>query len=440
MIETVKNLRIDTANFVVRERYLNAIGAFSDQPVVKVLKGMRRVGKSVIMRLLIEQLLNSSVPGANIMYINKESLEFDALKDYRDLYRYTVDYFKADATASQSTMVRQAHHDNEAHQDSVVAPHSSKRYILIDEIQEIEGWERAVSSFLADGLGDVIISGSNANLLSSELATLISGRYVEIPVYPLTFREFLTFRKDKAGSPEEEFKNYLKYGGLPGIHQLPSNDEVIFSYLNSILNTVLYKDVITRHKIRDASIFDKLVRYLFDNIGNITTAKKISDYFKSQRVKTSVDTVLNYINYVEQSLLIDKAPRYDIKGRKLLEFFDKVFLNDIGLRHGLIGYREKDINGLLENIVFKELQARGYRMSIGVIDQMEIDFVAEKHGGRKYIQVCYSLGSEAAIEREFGNLEKIKDNYEKIVISMDKFFPAERNGIIHRYLIDFLLE
>jgi len=250
----------------------------------------------------------------------------------------------------------------------------------------------------------------------------------------------LTFRKDKAGSPEEEFKNYLKYGGLPGIHQLPSNDEVIFSYLNSILNTVLYKDVITRHKIRDASIFDKLVRYLFDNIGNITTAKKISDYFKSQRVKTSVDTVLNYINYVEQSLLIDKAPRYDIKGRKLLEFFDKVFLNDIGLRHGLIGYREKDINGLLENIVFKELQARGYRMSIGVIDQMEIDFVAEKHGGRKYIQVCYSLGSEAAIEREFGNLEKIKDNYEKIVISMDKFFPAERNGIIHRYLIDFLLE
>lgn len=440
MIETVKNLRIDTANFVVRERYLNAIGAFSDQPVVKVLKGMRRVGKSVIMRLLIEQLLNSSVPGANIMYINKESLEFDALKDDRDLYRYTVDYFKADATASQSTMVRQAHHDNGAHQDSVVAPQSSKRYIFIDEIQEIEGWERAVSSFLADGLGDVIISGSNANLLSSELATLISGRYVEIPVYPLTFREFLTFRKDKAGSPEEEFKNYLKYGGLPGIHQLPSNDEVIFSYLNSILNTVLYKDVITRHKIRDASIFDKLVRYLFDNIGNITTAKKISDYFKSQRVKTSVDTVLNYINYVEQSLLIDKAPRYDIKGRKLLEFFDKVFLNDIGLRHGLIGYREKDINGLLENIVFKELQARGYRMSIGVIDQMEIDFVAEKHGGRKYIQVCYSLGSEAAIEREFGNLEKIKDNYEKMVISMDKFFPAERNGIIHRYLIDFLLE
>ena len=420
----MEDLRINTANFVVRERYLGAIEAFIDQPVVKVLKGMRRVGKSVIMRLLIEQLIDSGVPAANILYINKESLEFDAVKDYRDLYRYAVDFFK----------------------DGVVA--TGRKYILIDEIQEIEGWERAVASFLADGLGDVVISGSNASLLSSELATLISGRYVEIPVYPLTFREFLTFRKDKkdkgdgadkAADTETEFKNYLRYGGLPGIHQLPFNDEVIFSYLNSILNTVLYKDVITRHKIRDASIFDKLVRYLFDNVGNITTAKKVADYFKSQRIRTSVDTVLNYINYVEASLLIDKAPRYDIKGRKLLEFFDKVFLNDIGLRHGLIGYREKDINGLLENIVFKELQARGYKMSIGVIDQMEIDFIAEKQNDKKYIQVCYSLGNEAAIEREFGNLEKIKDNYEKIVISMDRFFPAERNGIIHRYVIDFLL-
>lgn len=422
----MENLRIDTANFVVRERYLGAIEGFIDQPVVKVLKGMRRVGKSVIMRLLIERLINSGVPAANILYINKESLEFDAVKDYRDLYRYAVDYLKD--------------------KDGVVA--TGRKYILIDEIQEIEGWERAVASFLADGLGDVVISGSNASLLSSELATLISGRYVEIPVYPLTFREFLTFRKNKedkrdgadiAADTETEFKNYLRYGGLPGIHRLPSDDEVIFSYLNSILNTVLYKDVITRHKIRDASIFDKLVRYLFDNVGNITTAKKIADYFKSQRVRTSVDTILNYINYVEESLLIDKVPRYDIKGRKLLEFFDKVFLNDIGLRHGLIGYRERDINGLLENIVFKELQARGYKMSIGVIDQMEIDFIAEKQNDKKYIQVCYSLGSEAAVEREFGNLEKIKDNYEKIVVSMDRFFPAERNGIIHRYVIDFLL-
>lgn len=441
----MESLKIDTAGYVVRERYLSALEAFIDQPVVKVLTGMRRVGKSVIMRLLIERLINRGVPGANILYINKESLEFDTLKDYRDLYRFVVDYLKggavaADPAAAAAGPVGAAAITAAATQVAAGSAAAARKYILIDEIQEIEGWERAVASFLADGLGDVVISGSNANLLSSELATLISGRYVEIPVYPLTFREFLTFRKDKAGSSEAEFNSYLRYGGLPGIHQLPSNDEVIFNYLNSILNTVLYKDVITRHKIRDASIFDKVVRYLFDNVGNITTAKKIADYFKSQRIRTSVDTILNYINYIEESLLIDKAPRYDIKGKKLLEFFDKVFLNDIGLRHGLIGYRERDINGLLENIVFKELQARGYKMSIGVVDQMEIDFIAEKQNDKKYIQVCYSLGSEEAVEREFGNLEKIKDNYEKTVISMDRFFPADRNGIIHRYLIDFLLE
>ncbi len=302
----MENYRIDPNKFIVREKYLAAINAFIDKPVVKVLKGMRRVGKSVIMRLLIEQLIGSGVPSANILYINKESLEFETLKNYRDLYRYAGEYFK----------------------DAAV---TGRKYILIDEIQEIEGWEKAVASFLADGLGDMVISGSNANLLSSELATLLSGRYVEIPVYPLTFREYLTFRKDDAQSAEEEFKNYLRYGGLPGIHQLPFDDEVIFNYLNSILNTVLYKDVITRHKIRDASIFDKLVRYLFDNVGNITTAKKVADYFKSQRIRTSVDTILNYISYIEASLLIDKAPRYDIKGKKYLEFFDKVFLNDIGL-------------------------------------------------------------------------------------------------------------
>ena len=440
MIETMDNSRSDTAPFVDRERYLSAIEAFIDRPVVKVLKGMRRVGKSVIMRLLIERLIDRGVSGANILYINKESLVFDAIKDYRDLYRYAVDYFKNGAARGASATTA----------TSASASAAGRRtYILIDEVQEIEGWERAVASFLADGLGDVVISGSNATLLSSELATLLSGRYVEIPVYPLTFREFLSFRNakrdggdrtDTAAEAENEFKNYLRYGGLPGIHQLPANDDVLFSYLNAVLNTILYKDVITRHKIRDASIFDKLVRYLFDNVGNITTAKRIADYFKSQRIRTSVDTILNYISYVEASLLIDKAPRYDIKGKRLLEFFDKVFLNDIGLRHGLIGYREEDINGLLENIVFKELQARGYKISIGVIDQLEIDFIAEKQNEKKYIQVCYGLGSEAAIEREFGNLEKIKDNYEKMVISMDRFFPAERNGILHRYLIDFLLE
>lgn len=402
---------IETSNFIPRDRYLNAIEAYRDRPVVKVLTGMRRVGKSVIMKLFIERLVKSGIPFQNIIYINKESLEFEALKDYQDLY---------------------------GHVRNQLQGITGKRYILIDEVQEIEGWEKTIASFLADGTADIIISGSNATLFSTELATLLSGRYVEIPVHPLTFREFLTFRRH-SNNIEQEFRYFLKYGGLPGLHLLPTDDEIIFGYLNSILNTILYRDVITRHKIRDVSVFDRIVRYIFDNIGNITSAKRIADYFKSQRLKVSVDTILNYINYMEAGLLIQKVSRYDLKGKKYLEFSDKYFLNDIGLRNGLIGYKEKDISGLIENLVFKELEARGYKLSIGIIGQNEIDFIAERQGKRKYIQVCYTLSTEDAVKREFGSLECIKDNYEKIVISMDRFFPDERNGIIHKYLLDFLL-
>jgi len=266
-----------------------------DKPIIKVLKGMRRVGKSVLMQLQIEELITSGIPQPNILYINKESLEFEFIKTYSDLYLYAKDYFK-DKTG--------------------------QKYIFIDEVQEIAEWEKAITSFLSEHLADIVISGSNARLLSSELATLLSGRYVEITVHPLTFREFLLFQRGSSHI-EWEFKNYLKYGGLPGLHQLPLSDEVIFNYLNSILNTILYRDVITRHKIRDASVFDKIVRYVFDNIGNITSAKRIADYFKSQRIKVSVDTILNYINYIEQGLLIERLPRYDLKGKKYLEFTDK---------------------------------------------------------------------------------------------------------------------
>lgn len=406
----IKNLIIDYSTLIPRDEYIKTIEHYTDKPIIKVLIGMRRTGKSTIIKLLIKNLLEKNIPDSNILYVNKESLEFDEIKNYKDLYLYVNNYFKNI---------------------------KGNKYIFIDEIQEIAEWEKSVASFLSDNLGDIVISGSNSKLLSSELATLLSGRYVEVEIYPLTFKEFLRFRQDKSDN-ETEFNNFLKYGGLPGIHFLPLKDEIIFNYLNSILNTVLYKDVIVRHKIRDAAIFDKVVKYLFDNIGSITTAKRIADYFKSQKIKISVDTVLSYINYIESSLVIYRVPRYDIKGRKFLEFYEKVFLNDIGLRNGFIGYREKDINGLLENIVYKELLFRGYKVSIGVLDQFEIDFIAEKQNDKKYIQVCYLLSSKDVIEREFGALEKIRDNYEKTVISMDKIFIEERNGIIHKYLIDFL--
>lgn len=408
----MRKLNIDTSNLIPRKSYLDKLENYINKPLIKVLIGMRRVGKSSLIKLFIHRLLKKGVPSSNILYINKESVEFDDIVNYKDLYRYVNNYFKGI---------------------------KGRKYIFIDEIQNIQQWEKTVTSFLADDFADIIISGSTSKLLSSELATLLSGRYIEIPVYPLTFKEFLEFRSSKLNI-EEEFKKFITYGGLPGIHKMELKDEFVFEYLNSVLNTILYKDIIARYEIRDIAIFDKIVRYLFDNIGSIISAKKISDYFKSQKIKVSVDTVLNYIDYIETGLLINKVYRYEIKGKKHLEFYHKIFLNDIGLRNGFIGYREKDINGILENIVYKELQFRGYKISVGVGDRFEIDFIAQKQNDLKYIQVCYLLAEESIIKREFGNLEKIKDNYEKIVISMDKFFPQERKGIKHWYLLDFLLE
>ena len=395
---------------IPREYYSNLLKKFMDRSIIKVLIGMRRSGKSSIMKLIINDLIKQNIPTDNIVYINKESLEFEEINTYKDLYNYVAKKLKTK---------------------------TGSKYIFIDEVQEIAEWEKAVISFYSENIGDIIISGSNSRLLSSELSTLLSGRYVELPVYPLTFKEFLKFRGDNLNI-DEEFNNYLKYGGLPGIHQLIFEEEIIFNYLNSILNTILYKDILIKYKIRDAALFDKVITYLFDNIGNITTAKKIADFFKSQNIKVSVDTILNYFRYIESTFIIDRIPRFDIKGKKLLEFYDKIFLNDIGLRNGLIGYKEKDINQILENIVYHHLKAMGYKVYIGKLNGFEIDFVVQKQNETKYIQVAYLLTDEKTVKREFGNLEKIKDNYEKIVISLDKFFPQEIRGIKHIYLIDFL--
>jgi hypothetical protein len=397
-----------------RSEYIGKLEGYLDKPLIKVLVGMRRVGKSSLMKILIERLIGKGIPEKNIVYINKESLEFDQIRNYNDLNSYIGDR---------------------------LVGVKGKKYIFIDEIQEIESWEKAATSMLADKAGDIFISGSNARLLSSELATLISGRYVEIAVHPLSFGEFLQFRK-KSGSAdlEAELRNYIKYGGLPGIHFLAFDDETVFGYLNSILNTVMLKDVVAKNQVRDVSALERIVRYLMDNLGNITTAKRIADYFKSQRLKISTDTVLNYISYLESGLLFKKINRYDLKGKKIMEFFDKIFLTDVGLRNGLVGFRDNDIDGILENIVCNELILRGYRVFIGALEGREIDFVAEKQNEKIYCQVCYKLGSPEIVAREFGNLEKIRDNYRKIVISLDRDFVADKNGIEHRQLLDFLLE
>lgn len=394
---------------IKRNFYIEKLKNYLDKPIIKVITGMRRVGKSTILLSLIEDL-KQNLDEQNIIYINKESLEFDFIRDYESLYKYIK---------------------------SQLPNNNEKKYVIIDEIQEIIFWEKAALSIYSEKLADIIITGSNAHLLSSEIATLISGRYIEIQIYPLTFSEYLLFRGNNVASNEDEFQKFLKFGGLPGTH-LFNNESDVLDYLNSILNTLLLKDVVKRNNIRDVRLLEKIALYLADNCGNITTAKSISDYFKSQKVKVSFDTVINYINNLSAAFLFYKIQRYEIKAKKYLEFFEKFYLGDIGLRNGFIGYRDKDISGILENVVLLELKKRGYKVSVGVQNGFEIDFIAEKQNEKIYFQVCRNLAEEQTIKREFGNLLKIDDNYKKIVLSLDKFFPSDYNGIEHQYLIDFL--
>ncbi len=394
-----------------RERYLNKIEGYIDVPIIKILTGMRRSGKSCLMKLLIEKLKRNKISKKNIIYINKESLEFDNIKTYLDLNKYILEKKR-----------------------------NGKVYLFIDEVQEIEQWEKCITSLFTDGNFDIYLTGSNAHLLSSELATLLSGRYVEISVYTLTFQEFLTFRGQGQGNLEEEFQLFLKYGGFPVLHNFKFDDELIYNYIKDVLNTIILKDLVERNKIRNVSLLNNILKFAFDNIGNIFSANKVTDYMKSQNIKVGVETVQNYLMFFCNAFILHKVSRYDIKGKKFLEFNEKYFLNDIGLHDAILGLNQNNIAGVLENIVYLELLYRGYSVSIGKEGSKEIDFIAEKKNEKIYIQVSYLLASQNTIDREFSVLEEVKDHNLKIVLSLDKYLNIERNGIKHQNIIDFLME
>ena len=401
---------------IPRERYMRQIRNFMDKPVVKVLTGVRRSGKSALLLLTTRELKNRGIPRENIIHINFESLKYEPLKDFRLLYE---------------EISRRAENA------------SGRVYILLDEIQEVLDWEKAVNSLRVDFDCDIYITGSNAKLLSGELATLLAGRYVEIHVYPLDFKEYLDFARE---NPEEakydkqqNFADFIRYGGLPGVHQMKWEQEPLMQYLTDIYNSVLLKDVIQRYKIRDTALLESIAIYLMDNIGNTFSAKTISDFLKSQGRKLSTETVYNYLKALEDAFLVHKVPRFDIKGKRLLETQEKYYLSDLGLRHAIIGYRDNDISGVLENVVYLELLRRGYSVKIGKQGAAEVDFVADKGDDRLYVQVCYVLTDENT-DREFAPLEAIADNSEKVVISTDSLLNFNRGGIRQKNILDFLLE
>lgn len=395
-----------------RNMYIDRLVPFIGKPVIKIITGMRRVGKSCILRQIVNRLRAKGVRAANTLFIDKESLEWEPVATYRDM--------------------------NNAVQKAFGGI-SGQKFLLVDEVQEIEGWEKAITSIARQDDVDIIITGSNAHMLSGELSTLLSGRYIEFPVNSLSFREFLAFRQKKTDDAGDEFKKYLRYGGMPGIHHFELTDTLVYQYLSGIYDTLLLKDVVKRHSIRNVPLMENVIRFIFDNLGNLITAKRISDYLKSQKLNITVDTVQSYIGHLQGAIMIHKLSRYDIRGKRHLELCEKYYLNDIGLRHAQLGYREGDPSGILENLVFLELKSRGYAVSVGRWNDLEVDFIASKENERIYLQVAYLLSDRQTIDREVRSLKHVPDNYPKYVVSMDTDFGGDIDGIRRINLVDFLL-
>ena len=395
------------ANLIQRPIYLNKIKPYVGKNLIKVLTGQRRVGKSYLLFQLISHIRQHE-PGAHIIYINKEDLKFDFIKNGDDLNTYIISQFQKVG---------------------------GRNYIFIDEIQDINDFEKAVRSLLLDENNDLYITGSNAKMLSGELATYLSGRYIEFNVYSLSYPEFLLFHDlhDTAVS----MQHYFKYGGLPYLINLPLNDQV-FEYLKSIYATIIFRDVVGRYNLRNSHFLEKLVQFLADNIGSLFSAKKISDFLKSQKLNMPSNLIQQYAGYLTNAYIIHEVNRYDIAGRRIFEIGSKFYFENTGIRNAIVGYRINDMAKLLENVVFNHLLYLGYEVKVGVLNALEIDFIAGRAGEVLYIQVALKLESETTIEREFGNLLKIKDNYPKLVISGDEFEGNTYNGVQHMTIRQFL--
>lgn len=362
-----------------RKGYIDRIKPFMQKSVIKVLTGQRRVGKSFLLYQLIEEIL-AEEPDANIIYVNLEDFTFSSQQTAEDLHPYIISHSKEKV----------------------------KNYIFIDEIQDIPGFEKVIRSLLLNEDNDIYITGSNAKMLSGELATYLSGRYIEFKIYSLSYSEFLEFH----GLTESEtsYELYSRYGGLPYLLNLPLEDETVNEYLKSVYSTIVFRDVVSRYKLRNTLFLEKLIQFLSENIGNLFSAKNISDYLKSQHTTISVNQIQSYTEYLNNAFLIHRVERYDLIGKRVFEIGEKYYFENMGIRNIVIGYRITDKAKILENLVYNHLLYKGYDIKVGYYGDKEIDFIGEKNGEKLYIQVALKIDSDKTAEREFGNLLKIQDN------------------------------
>lgn len=392
---------------VPRTSYIDRIMRFAGTGVIKVITGQRRSGKSSILKLLMEKFKSSSAR-TNIIFVDKELSEFEFIRDGNSLYRHIKENIKG----------------------------SGKNIICIDEVQEIEGFENPLREFTASGSADIYITGSNASMLSGDLATRLSGRYVEFQVKPLGYSEFLLFHK--LPDSNESLNLYLRFGGMPYLRNITLDEEIVNQYLKSIFDTILLKDIIKRFNIRNVDFLYRLATFLADNTGQLVSGNRISLFLKSQKIEITTNMTLDYLRYLTQSYFIHRVQRMELVGKKIFEVNEKYYFDDIGLRNMLVGYKPGDISKLIENAVYNHLAFLGYKVFVGKLGDLEIDFTAEKNNKTVYIQSSYLLPDDKVVKREFGNLLKISDNFNKYVVSLDPAGGGNYKGIRHLHLREFL--
>lgn len=394
--------------YIPRPYYIARIKPFMRKDIIKVLVGQRRTGKSYLLYQLMDEIKKED-PGAAVIYINKEEYAFRDILTWEDLYRYVT-------------------------RESVNAGYC---YLFIDEIQEIKEFERALRTLLYENRYDIYCTGSNARMLSGDLATLLSGRYVEQRVYSLSYPEFLRFHGYE--NSNDTFIRYMRFGGMPWLAKTGLDEEAAYEYLHNLYNTIILKDVVERFRVRNVAILKNLILFLAGNAGSIISAKKISEYLKSQRTDISVKVVIEYLAHLADAMLVSQVRRTDIEGKRVFEIGEKYYFGDTGIRNSLVPFRQDDTGKLLENIVFNHLRFAGYDVTAGSTGEREIDFVAERAGKKVYVQVAYLIPDGKTHDREFGNLLAVKDNWPKYVVSMDEISGGITEGVVHLNIKDFLL-
>ena len=390
-----------------REAYIERIKPFMRTNAVKVMIGHRRVGKSYILYQLVN-IIQDEEPDANIIYINKEDLDFEFITNYRELYEYVKQRLTPDR----------------------------RNYIFVDEIQEIADFRLAIRSLALDDNNDIYITGSNSEMFSSDLANELGGRYVEFKIYSLSYLEFLQFHK--LPNDDESLEKYIHFGGFPYLINLPLEEHVAMEYIHSIYSTIVLRDVIKRKNIRNTAFLEQLIRFLANNVGSLFSSKSISDFLKSQNVKIASNQVSEYADALSEAFIVHRLGRYDIAGKRFFERGEKYFFENMGIRNAIAGYKPQDKAKRLENVVCNHLITCGYDVKVGTLATEEIDFVCTRNGETLYVQVAIELSRPETIEREFGNLLRIKDNYPKIVVSSERSFENSYEGIEHIYIRDFL--